>query len=258
VLLDDLVLGLRSTDADLLGVARALLGEHVVDGYDVSPNVSLWVADNDATAQTRELHRLYRRGQTIARTKSLRSLVLGGIRILESFGPVSDEYLALNGRVLVKDDTAVLVSDPFGVALECMHEGRLRRQGWTLTDEVRPRLDRRTLEVVIPEASLHLAADGLARLDALEPARGNDDPVPSGRYRLLGILAVSFWIVEGVDDWSTATRVVNLDSLARGTGGRVELDDLEVLARAVGQVPLRYVANTDPKSVLGALRTLEH
>jgi hypothetical protein len=137
-----------------------------------------------------------------------------------------------------------------------MHEGRLRREGWTLTDEVRPQLDRHTLEIVIPERTLSVTADGMAQLDVLAPPAGDEAPHPSGRFRLVGTLAVSFWVVDGVEDWSTATRVVHLSSLARPSDGRIALADLEIFARAVGQVPLRYVANSDPKTVIDALRAI--
>src|SRR5262249_28963061 len=155
-------------------------------------------------AVARPLHRLYWRSSNVLHTKSLRRVVLSGLGLLESFTPPPPGLIALNARVFVSETAAVLVHDPYGIWLDGVHEQRLRRLGWRLLDSMRPIVDRNSLEVVVSAPSLELSDDGLAVLDALEPASGGQ-PEVIGRFPIVAVLSLDYETPDDTPESTPAT-----------------------------------------------------
>lgn len=248
--LGDHIAGVRSNDAGVVELLRAVLAPQRVDGLAVFPNVSVYVGRRDGA--TRELHRLYRRGAHVLSTASLGRLVRASLLHLDALRDPPPGLLPLRAEAFVAGNEAVLLSQPWVASV--LPDRRWSRTGWRRTDGLPALLDPATAEVVVPEPALALDPDGLRDLDARFPVEDADPPVAPGRYRLRAIV-----LYRARRDPSTpltpGQRLAALSVLLPTTSPHpaADLAALGAVADAVEVVP---TGDVEPEDLLDILRAL--
>jgi hypothetical protein len=244
----DLVIGVRTNDDEMSALLLgALLPHHEAD-LDAPPNLSLAFGATDG--RVRNLHFLYRSGQSVVRTGSRGRLLRGALRHLEGFAPASPDKTGMNAKLLVRDGDATLVDGRFGATLDVL-ERRLHRLGFRIVDVHTPLLDRETLEIKLEASRLELDPDGRAEIDRRYPPTPQEVELEDRRYRLERIVA---WGEEAPDGPSPAQRFAELTPLVTRTDGRIAPEDLEALTRVSSACEVQRIPYPDARQLLQALR----
>jgi hypothetical protein len=244
----DLVIGVRTNDDEMSALLLGALGPLHEPDLDAPPNLSLTFGATDG--RVRNLHFLYRSGQSVVRTRSRGRILRGALRHLEGFAPTPPDRTAINAKLLVRDGDATLVDGRFGATVDVL-ERRLHRLGFHVADVHTPLLDRHTLEITLEAPRLEIDAAGRAEIDRRYPPTSQEVELEDRRYRLARIVA---WGEEEPDERSPAQRFAELTPLVSDADGRIAPDDLEVLTRVSSACEIQRIPYPDARQLLQALR----
>jgi hypothetical protein len=175
----------RTNDLGVGERLRALLRAYVVPDVDAPPNLSLFVGDADR--QVRELNRLHRGGGGALHTRSIGRLVRATVAHLDGYLALPSGTRRLHARVLVRDGTAVLVSQMLSGQFGGI-ERRLERVGYQVADTWGALVDPRTYEVVSAPPRFDLDAGSLASLGREFPPERREFPLASERLPIAGLV----------------------------------------------------------------------
>lgn len=244
----DLVIGVRTNDDEMSSLLLGALRPHHEADLDAPPNMSLLFGASHG--RVRNLHFLYRTGESVVRTGSRGRLLRGALRHLEGFAPAPPDMTGMNARLLVRERHATLVDGRFGATLDVL-ERRLHRLGFRIVDVHTPRVDRQSLEVKLEAPRLELDPAGRAEIDRRYPPTPQEVELEDRRYRLERIVA---WGDDALDGRSPAQRFAELTPLVTGMDGRLAPEDLDALTRVSSACEVQRISYPDARQLLQALR----
>jgi hypothetical protein len=245
----DLVLGVRTNDAEMNTLLARALRPQIEAGVDAPPNLSLTFGATDG--RVRDRHFLYRSGVSVVQTTSRGRVLRGALRYLESYAPIPSDVTGMNAKLLLRDEHAVLVDRRFGMTIDVL-ERRLQRLGLRVVDVHTPLLDPATLDIRVEAPRLEIDPDGGAEIDGLYPPASYEIELPEGRYPLAGIV---MWGGDATDG-SPAQRFAELTPLVVDRRGKIAPEDLEVLARVTTLCDVVRTPHADAQQILNALGSL--
>ena len=203
----DLVLGVRTNDAEMSELLVRALRPQIEAGVDAPPNLSLTFGATEG--RTRNRHFLYRSGISVVRTSSRGRALRATLRYLESYAPIPPEMTGVNAKLLLRDGDAILVDGRFGVTVDVL-ERRLERLGLRIVDVHTPLLDPETLAIRVEAPRLDTDPDGRAEIERRYPPAPREVELQNSRYALAGIVT---WGGEASDERSPAQRFAELAPL---------------------------------------------
>lgn len=253
---DDLYLGVRSTDAAFHQVIEQALAAHLVADLEAPPNYSVHIGHRRNRDSVAGLHAVYEGAGLASRTRDARRAVHALFNHLAARrGKVPEGLLSLSATVLVGDGVAVLA--PVAVrAWRADIERRLLASGLRIVDSPSVYVDPASFEVVLSEPALDIAWPALDILEEHFPGGGPADaPAPPGRYRLVG------WgmLVEGrdtgpLDPASAVARAVESVDHLPESGARSLLESVAFLTRRVRPVAIPW---QPPSAIVRSLASLK-
>jgi len=246
----DLVLGIRTNDAEMSALLARAVRPQVERGIDAPPNLSLTFGATNG--RLRDRHFLYRSGMSVVRTSSRGRVLRGALRYLESYSSVPSDVTGMNAKLLVRDGEAVLVDGRFGMTVDVL-ERRLERLGLRVVDVHTPRLDPETLDIRVEAPRLEIDPDGRAEIDRRYPTAPREVELQKGRYPLAGVVT---WGGDASDERSPAQRFADLTPLVVARDGHLAPEDLEVLARVNASCEIVRTPQGDARHLFEALRAL--
>jgi hypothetical protein len=246
----DLVLGVRTNDAEMSALLTRVLQPHVERDIDAPPNLSLTFGATDG--RVRDRHFLYRSGMSVVRTSSRGRVLRAALRYLESYAPIPRDMTGVNAKLLVRDGDAVLVDGRFGVIVDVL-ERRLERVGLRIVDVHTPLLDPETLAIRVEAPRLETDPDGRAEIEQRYPPAPREVELEDDHYPLAGIVT---WGGEASDERSPAQRFAELTPIVADRDGHFSPDDLEVLARVNASCEIVRTGHADARHLFDALRGL--
>jgi hypothetical protein len=239
---DDLVVGVRSNDVEMLELARAVLRPSLARAGDASPNLSVLAGEQQG--RIRVLHQLFRHGWTVLRTGSTGRLLRALIAELDGFLPAPEGLLALDGALLVGERGAVVA--PVNGVLQ-IPDRQLARLGLRRVDVAAPLVDEERLDVVVVPPRIDF--DHMALADA-DDSPGDAQPAATPvRYPLRAVIVFG----ANTDDRAEPSPARRLGSLAPLVGrghGPIRAHDLAVVSRLAARCDVAVVPRLDDVSTV--------
>lgn len=246
----DLVLGVRTNDAEMSELLTRALRPLVEAGVDAPPNLSLTFGASEG--RVRDRHFLYRSGVSVVRSSSRGRVLRGALRYLESYAPIPSDMTGVNAKLVLRGGDALLVDGRFGVTVDVL-ERRLPRLGLRVVDVHTPLLDPQNLDIRVEARRLEMDSDGRAEIDRQYPPAPQEVELQNARYRLAGIVA---WGDEASDGRSPAQRFAELTPLVVRRHGRIAPDDLDALAYVSSRCEVVRIPIPDARQLVQVLRNL--
>ena len=224
-----------------------MLGAHVAGDVEAPPNLSLLAGADHGPVH--EFHHLYRGRAAVVRTRSPGRLVRATLAHLDAYDVEPPRTLRLDGRLLVRDGTAVVI-DPMLVATLERVERRVERLGYRVADVAGVPLDGDSLTVVLWPPRLAVDGAALAALNReYPPEAGELELAPTQ----LPVRALILWEPDPNGGGSPAWRLARATQLISGyRGPAVSAADLGLARRLVSTWALRPCP-ADDAGLLGLL-----
>lgn len=199
----------------------------------------------DERGPAREFHRLYRGGTSVLRTRSRDRLLKATIAHLDAYAEEPTGVVRLTGRLLVRDDAAVVI-DPLVGAFFDVIERRVERLGYRVVDVPGAPLETDTLEISLWPPRLELDPG------ASDPTVGVSPDGIAARIPLRGVVA---WQLTADGGWSSTQSLMALTRLVVG-GPRIDEADLLLARRLLDVVEVAYCPVADDSALVEVLQGL--
>ena len=244
--------GVRSSSLDVDAHLRGILGQHHVAAVeDGPPNYSLGVGDG-ANAGRKGVHRLYRGGNLVVRTREPARLVRGLLSHLSGLLEVErQDHIMVLAAGVVRDGEAVVVPRDLRGMLDQVQR-RFDQARLQLVDTPWILIDPVTAELVVPEPIVEYDAAALVDFTREYPAIGRElAEVPPGRYPIRGWAFIPLYRMQG-----SLTRA---SALVEAFGVTLNLESfsgrraLEVLSRAIAGRDTFLLENLGPGGITADL-----
>jgi hypothetical protein len=247
------LVGVRTNDASAGDRLRDILRAQVVTSVEAPPNLSLFLGEGDG--RVRALHRLYLGGSVVLHTRSEGRLLRAALSYLDGFAGPPPGTVRYFARLLVRDDTAVLVDGILGGQVDRI-ERRLERLGYQVADLPGPAVDLQTAKVVLWPPRLEIVRGSLAALDSDHPPARRELELVDARLPIRAVVA--FWSEpKGDDGVSPARRLANLAHLTLPGPDGTAPDGLDLARRLDEQGRVTRIGAVSDRALtelLGALR----
>jgi len=190
------------------------------------------------TGKTRELNLLMMGDETLVRSRSPRRVVAALVAHLSAYAEPEDALFRTIDVAALIGDRAVLLPDVTREWID-QTQPRLARLGIPLSDQPYSAIDTTTLELVVPEPTLHINRAALDELPGLTTTRSELPPIEPGRYPLAA------WSVDSDEETENPTRAqalsVTWGAVIDGQGDPGEVIDrmVDVFSR-VRLVPIAF------------------
>jgi hypothetical protein len=203
----DRLIGVRTNDAALSSSLRDVLRAHVVPDVDAPPNLSLLVGSSDG--RRREFHHLYRGSAAVVRARSKGRLVRAALAHLDAYGATPRGTVRLDGRVLVRDGTAMVVDSLLASTLDRV-ERRAQRLGYAVVDVAGVPIDEEQRAVALWPPRLDIDHDALTAVNHEDPPEEGEAELAAAQLPVRGVALLRL----GSDaDRSPAGRLVSVARL---------------------------------------------